>query len=297
MGGMVRTLNTAAGPRFYHLHEPPGHDGRTPLPLLLFLHGAGGTAAWALDETRWPQTADREGFFLLTPEATRADPKRPAGFLHNPQVWNDGAPAGQVGHIDVDDVGFIAALLDEVLANWPIDARRVFVTGFSNGAALTFRLGAELSERFAALAPVSGVCWLDQPQPVRSLPTLYLIGDADPLVPLDGGTVVNLWGDGPMVRPPVWETIRKWCDALGCPATPALVEVHDEGQRRLYRPGRDSSEMCVWLLAGHGHHWPGGRGQLSRRLFGAPARGFSANERIWSFFKQTLASRERERPE
>src|SRR5437763_14947763 len=124
MSDPVHTLATPAGPRQYMLHEPRGHGGRGPLPLVLFLHGAGGTAAWALDETRWPETADREGFFLLTPEGTRADPKRPAGFLHNPQAWNDGAPPGQVGHLDVDDVGFVAALLDEVCENWPVDARR-----------------------------------------------------------------------------------------------------------------------------------------------------------------------------
>jgi len=284
MSDPVRTLNTPAGPRHYLLHEPPG-QGRTPRPLVLFLHGAGGTAAWALDETRWPHTADREGFFLLTPEGSRADPHRPAGFLHNPQAWSDGSPPGQVGHLRVDDVGFVAALLDEVCGNWPVDPRRVYVTGFSNGAALAFRLGAELSERFAALAPVCGVCWAERPRPAVARPTLYLVGAADPLVPLDGGTVVNLWGDGPMSRPPVWDSVRTWAAALGCPATPAAIEERDEAEVRVYRPGRDGSELQVWIVRGHGHHWPGGRGQLSRRLFGPPAHDVRANDLIWGFFR------------
>ncbi len=131
-----------------------------------------------------------------------------------------------------------------------------------------------------------GVCWPERPRPAVALPTLYLVGDADPLVPPDGGTVPNLWGDGPMVRPPVWDTIRTWADALGCPATPASVEERGDAQVRVYRPGRDGSEFRVWILAGHGHHWPGGRGQLSRRLFGPPSQAVNANELIWDFFRE-----------
>src|SRR5207253_1759484 len=109
-----------------------------------------------------------------------------------------------------------------------------------------------------AIAPVAGYCWLEPPVWMQPLPTLLLLGAADPLVPLEGGTVRSPWGRREE-RPAISETVERWRRALG--ATPFEVRV----------------------LAGLGHHWPGGRGQLSRRLFGPPRADLHANEMIWHF--------------
>src|SRR5262249_17835389 len=140
------------GNRAYVAHRPDPLPA-SPWPVVLMLHGAGGTAAWTLEETRLDTMADRAGFLLGLPEGTRADPRRPPGFLSNPQVWDDGSPRGEMAQ-GADDVGFIAGLLDELRRNNPIDPARVYVTGFSNGAGMTFRLATELSHRIAAIAPV-----------------------------------------------------------------------------------------------------------------------------------------------
>src|SRR5260221_564174 len=94
-------------------------------------------------------------------------------------------------------------LLDELPRRLLVDADRIFVTGFSNGASMTFRLGAELSDRIAAIAPVAGHYWPTASTPARPVPTLFLIGDHDPLVPLTGGRVDTPWGrriEKPSVR-------------------------------------------------------------------------------------------------
>jgi polyhydroxybutyrate depolymerase len=268
------------------IHRPPVDDGRTPLPMLLILHGAGGTAAWTLEETNWGATANRAGFLAVLPEAMRPDPSRPPGFLHNPQVWNDGAPQRLPDQPAIDDVGFLNALLDELPHRYSIDAGRVFVTGFSNGAGMAFRLGAELSWRFTALAPVAGHCWQIDPHPVRALPTLYIVGSADPLVPLHGGEVLTPWSGLPVVKPPIRQTVQRWSTALGCPVMP--LQEHTQGgvHTELYGPGRDGAQLNVHILDGLGHHWPGGRGLLSRRIAGASSSPLRANDVIWEFFQQ-----------
>ena len=143
------------------------------------------------------------------PEALPLDPSRPPAFLNNPLFWSDGSPHAVSAPRAVDDVAFLAAVLDDLARRFPADPRRVCVTGFSNGAGMTFRLAAERAERIAAIAPVSGYCWLDAPRPARPVPTLYLVGMQDPLVPLAGGTVSTLWGWSEE-RPPVRDTLERW---------------------------------------------------------------------------------------
>jgi polyhydroxybutyrate depolymerase len=160
----------------------------------------------------------------------------------------------------VDDVAFLSSLIEE------LGARPVFVTGFSNGAAMAFRLALEQGQRLSAVAPVAGYCWLQPPVLSHGVPTFYLVGAADPLVLLEGGKVRSPWGWSEE-RPPVSETIERWRHALGETA----FEVH--------------------IIPGLGHHWPGGRGQLSSRLFGPALPGCSANELIWEFFRKRGAKR------
>jgi polyhydroxybutyrate depolymerase len=271
--------------RHYLLHAPGGDDSE-PRPLIVLLHGAGGTSDWTLEETGMASKADREGFLLAVPDATRADPSRPAGFLENPQVWNDNGGPGLLGGSGADDVGFIRAMLDRIGQLFPVDAKRVYVTGFSNGACMTFCLGNEMSERFAALAPVSGSLRLRNPHPAIARPTLYLIGSEDPLMPLDGGVITSPWGGHTFRRAPVAEAARRWAVALGCPPEPAVSRVDGTVHVREYGPGRDNAVLLVYVVGGLGHHWPGGRGRLNRRFAGQPSDRVRANDLIWDFFRQ-----------
>jgi len=248
--------------RSYLLHLPTLPNQPTDLlPLVMFLHGAGGTAAWAAEETGWSEQADREGFALVYPEGLASDPEKPPKFLTNPQEWNDGSGRGQA-----DDVGFLAEVLEDVSKRVAIDRSRIYVSGFSNGAGMTFRLVAEQSERFAAMAPVSGHCWVKPERLPHIVPTYYLMGDSDPLLPLPGGTSRTPWGKIAN-RPPVAETIRRWSEALG-------VSSEEE-----------SKSLQVSIIPLHGHHWPGGKGQLGERLGGPLSDELDATKAIWEFFK------------
>lgn len=237
------------------LHVPPTPG---PWPLVMMVHGAGGSADFAAEETGWSGLADREGFAVVYPEGMPVRPHKAPKFLTNPQEWNDGSGRGR--H---DDVGFLLAVLDHLAPQ--IEPARVYLTGFSNGAGMAFRFAAEHADRVAAIAPVAGHCWVADPRPVRPVPTIYLIGDSDPLVPLNGGTARTPWGkvEG---RPAVADTLDRWGKAIG------------------HRPRSDL--FPVRVIAGHGHHWPGGKALLGERLGGPATTEVDATSEIWEFVRR-----------
>ncbi len=281
----ARALRHDGRPRRYLVHRPPGSGEGAPLPAVVVLHGTGATAAWTLGETGWADKADREGFLVVLPDGLRPDLARPPHFVDNPQVWNDGSPKLVPNEPEGDDVGFLDAILDALIGEGAADPRRVYLTGFSNGAGMAFRLAAERSRRFAAVAAVAGHCWLPQPRPERPIPTLILAGGADPLCPVAGGEIVTPWEGRRVYRPPLEQTLRRWAAALGCPPGPPL-ERKDDGLRTLAFAGRQGTEFTVHVIPGLGHHWPGGRGQFNPKLAGPPRDRLLANDVIWDFFKR-----------
>jgi len=279
----ARALRHDDRPRRYLLHLPAGRADGVALPAVVVLHGTGGTASWTLGETGWGEKADREGFLAVLPEGLRPDLSKPPHFLDNPQVWNDGSPKLVPHEPEADDVGFLDAVLDDVNGVHPIDLRRVYATGFSNGAGMAFRLGAERSRRYAALAPVAGHCWLADARPERPIPTLVLAGGADPLCPVAGGEIRSPWG-GRTHRPALAETLRRWAVALGLPPEPAEERDESDSRTLAYRAG--GTELTARIVPGLGHHWPGGRGQFNPRMAGPPSDRLNGNDVIWEFFKR-----------
>ncbi len=235
-------------------------SGKTPSggrPLVVFLPGTGGTAAWADADTNWSAVAERERFVLALPEGLPLDPRKQPKFLTNPPRWNDGSTRpGDRLHTEADDVGFLARLVEELAE----DRQRVFVTGFSNGAGMAFRFAAERADLVTAVAPVAGYCWTDS-RPTRTVPTLYLVGDTDPLIPLAGGPVRLPWGGSSVMRPTVADTLTRWEQLNGQPARFVLVP-------------------------GLGHHWPGGKGLLGEKWGGPVGGPMDGTAAVWDFFRE-----------
>ena len=186
--------------RTWTLYVPPGLDRRKDTPLVVVLHGAGSSGAAFLMHDGWMPEADRRGFIVAAPDGLPVLPDSPADPVANPVLWNEGRLRHPGGRAAIDDVAFIEAMLDRVDGELPVDRRRTYLAGFSNGGGMAFRLAAEASDRFAALAVVASVPWTDE-APDRPMPTLVVIGTADPLVPLRGGVVRSQWLKE--VRPPV----------------------------------------------------------------------------------------------
>jgi len=276
--------------RHYTVHVPPRCAGKSPVPLVIMLHGGGGTGRAAAYETGWATKADEAGFLAVFPDAVPRDPTKPASFAANPQLWNDGSDRFYEGQEQVDDVGFLHAMLDDLLVRFAADPNRIYVTGFSNGASMTFRFGAEASRRIAAIAPVAGACWIDPLDLPRPVPMCYITGTADPLNRIEGGVPKLGTGASDKVRskpkPPVRASVEKWAKAMGCPTTPA--ETSDAGgvHREIYGPGPENSEVLYITVEEMGHTWAGGKSLLPEIMVGKRSDKIKANDVIWEFFQK-----------
>jgi polyhydroxybutyrate depolymerase len=293
-GHQQLTLKVGSLKRSYLLHIPPKYEKAKPLPLVIMLHGMGGTALLSQRETGWSTKADSENFIVVYPEATRPEQTRSPNLRTNPQAWNDGSGRFHAAERNIDDVAFIKALIDSLENSYTIDPNRIYVTGFSNGASMAFRLGAELSDRITAIAPHSGTCWTEGLSPVRALSICYLAGDSDTLNPIKGGFPKLAMGgkdQGGREKPPVMVMITKWIKALECNETPTS-DTNERGVRTLrFGPGRNASEVVYFCVEGLGHHWAGGTSQAPEFLVGKNNNKLKATDVVWDFFMSVSHAR------
>lgn len=285
----AHSLEAGGTVRHYRVHVPANTGGRA-LPVVVMLHGGGGTGKAAAWETGWNDKADRERFLAVYPDALPPDRKRPSHFSRNPQLWNDGSDRFFPGQVAPDDVAFLDALLDDLAARHAVDARRIYVTGFSNGASMSFLWGARSAKRIAAIAPVAGAAW-QEPGPLdRPVPMLYITGDADPLNLIDGGAPRLAGGQSDPVRakpkPPVRETIARWVRANGCEDSTRRVSEANGVRSEAWGPCREASQVAFVTVAGLGHTWAGGRSLLPESMVGPQTDRLRATDVIWDFFSQ-----------
>lgn len=255
----------------------PARVGRSdaPAPLVIVLHGGGGNAENAERMTGFTRKAEREGFIVAYPDGT-ARGRVPL------LTWNAGHCCGYAMEQRVDDVGFIRALIERLQATHRIDPNRVYVTGMSNGAMMAHRLGIELSDRIAAIAPVVGAVFGDEARPRSPVSAIMINGMLDESVPYhggpSGGAGARSW-DGSPARPAM-EQAAFWAAANGCRAT---REDSDRGRYLLARYECPSPlGVALYSVKDNGHAWPGG--QKGTRRGDPPSTAIDATDVIWEFF-------------
>ena len=282
-------LNVKVGgiERHYLVHVPPGLKERPA--LVLNFHGGGAHAAQQQTYSRMDAVSDREGFVAVYPDGSGPIRGR---FL----TWNAGTCCGIASTAQADDVAFVRALLDDLQKRLPYDRSRVYATGLSNGAMMSYRLAAELSDRIAAIAPVAGSMVVQRFKPARPVPVLHIHSVDDGRALYQGGLAAPFGiqlGDTRVLHPPVEERLAEWARANGC-ATPM-----EERERRewvaadgtahgatLYAYPKCRAETMLWKLSGAGHVWPGGVVDYLRLLLGPGTRVIDANEEMWRFFSR-----------
>lgn len=274
-----RTLDWQDLPRSYAIVRPDG-DGR-PQDLVVVLHGAGGNGDAALARQGWAELAVAAGFIAVAPDGLPPDITRPASFRDNPRYWNDGGERTPPAKAWVDDVGFLARLIAVLKVEVPVN--RVFMTGFSSGAAMAIRFAAQRPDLLTAVAAVAGHP-TPVPQPAGSPPSLlYATGTRDPLNPTAGGQVqIAVWSARFAKAPPI-AVPEAWAQALACAGTTDTRP--GDGVRLIsWQDCRGGAQVRYYELIGLGHHWPGAPAELPESMAGPFVPSVDGLELVWSFF-------------
>ena len=269
--------------RSYLLHLPPiTYTLAAKLPLVIALHGGGGAPEGMERITGLSELADREGFAVCYPRGLNGH-------------WNDGRETIENGP---DDVAFIRQLIATLIKDNHIDPIRVYATGISNGGMMAERLGCEMADLIAAIAPVAATMpqnLLTSCQPARPLSVLQIHGTLDPLIPYHGGEApAGRLGQGGRVAS-INDTVRFWVNfdkarKTSSPPIPTtgvndgtqVVVTLYESRKRTADPFTTEVELIT--VVGGGHTWPGGLQYLPARIIGRTSRQFNASAKIWEFF-------------
>ena len=276
-GPVERTIDHDGRTRTYLLHD---FGRRVAAPLVIVLHGGGGNAANAVKMSGFDRVAAREGLIAAYPNGTAG---RTRGRL---LTWNAGHCCASAMDGNVDDIGFIGAIIDTLVSSGRADAARVYVTGMSNGAMMAHRLGRELSSRIAAIAPVVGAVFGDEPPPQAPVPAFIVVGADDQTVPPAGGPLQlrTLLVRGRAADRDVAPAIAQatyWAQHNGC-GEPTWTETK-VSRRAEWTKCSSGAPVVFHAVAGNGHAWPGG--QAGRAGAAQPTQAFDATEEMWAFFK------------
>lgn len=300
--------------RSYSVHTPPTYKTMQPMPLVLAFHGGGGDASSMKALTELDTTADQAGFVVVYPNGTG---KKFRGKTVG--SWNGGRCCPPASHEGVDDVGFIDAVITDVSTKFSIDPSRVYATGHSNGAIMSYRLACELSEKIAAIAALGAQGVIDPCEPKYPVSIFHFHGTNDRCAPFTGGRCGGCFSKllrsvGVKVKEDYYwscnsvETeLEQWRKRNGIIDDPKVSyrrgsvtcfssQASNNGEEVSKEVG---AEVTLCVGKGTGHTWPNGTYgkpcaagldsevcKTFRSIVGEKTSDISANEAIWDFFKR-----------
>lgn len=259
--------------REYLAHVPRSYHGQ-PTPMLLAMHGGGGDASYQADDSKYRliSKSEQAGFIAVFPNGYS---RFQSGVL---ATWNAGGCCAGAVRNGVDDVGFIREVIARMERQANIDRRRIFATGMSNGAMMSWRLACELPE-IRAIAPVAGTDNTLQCRPSHPVPVIEFHAVNDEMVNFDGGPGAGSFTQFNFAS--VASSQAKWVQLNRAKAQPKRVLSVPGAHCDLHaaNPGGAPVELCV--TDSGGHSWPGGGTQQGRKQ---PSMAISANDLMWNFF-------------
>lgn len=305
-GTYERSIQFGGQDRTYRIHVPPSYDPSTPHALVIAIHGGGGDIESAERSMGWDREANQEGFLVVYPQGTGT---KLLGKTFG--TWNGGICCGDAAKKNIDDVGFMRAMIDAIAEEFNLDPNRVYATGISNGGMMSYRLACDLSDRIAAIGPVAGQfdggqrCIMKRPVPI-----LHLHGLADPCAKMEGGTCGGCFNDYlealhiPAKKNDTWQctpvpsTLAIWAKRNGCSQQTSVVSNANGVKCISYGcPSNATTELCT--IEGMGHQWPGGDNKVPscttkpnglvcqewKKTVGPESDALNGTHALWKFFQ------------
>jgi polyhydroxybutyrate depolymerase len=296
-GWQVVTVRSGGLNRTVPVYIPASAAGRSDIPLVFDLHGSGGNGRQQALHSGLTAQADQRGFLLANPNGGIADPDSPTDkfYWHVPGVpltGNMPIPANAP-----DDVQFFRDAIRQLEQSACVDPHRIYVTGFSGGARMASALACELSDRIAAVAPVSGLragvpraADFKAPdtktcQPHRAMSIITFHGVNDPTNRFDGDGAPR-WGYS------VAAALERWGDLDGCRRSPSEQTISTHVTKVTYLGCRDAAEMILYrtdapVEHGGGHIWPHPSASAQESTSATEqVDQLDASALIWEFFSR-----------
>jgi polyhydroxybutyrate depolymerase len=280
-GGLLqRSVRVGGLDRTFVVFVPSTASVNKRYPLVFVFHGGGGSGRHVESSLAFSELAEREKFIAVYPDGVG-------------NGWNDGRESVRIrAQADrVDDLGFVEQMITVMQREYAIDEKRIYATGISNGGIFTHYVGANLSEKFAAIAPVVGGIaepFVKRFAPKGSVSVLIIQGTDDALVPYDGGPVARNRGNVVSTD----EAVRLWAASNKTDRKPVIANLPDmdrsdgcTAETYLWTNGKGKTEVKLFKLIGGGHTWPGSAQNSRSDLVGNVCRDFGATATIWEFFK------------
>ncbi len=243
--------------RTYFVYIPDAFADVEKLPLIIDFHGGNGTAESQYYLSNMQSVADSEGVILVYPQAE----------VQTGSVWNT-LHSSEGNKVSANDFGFIAELITELSLTRDIDDSRVFVSGYSNGAAMAYMIACHLNDRVAGFVVMSGLFPLESEFPcLITSPTAGLIfnGTADAERPYSGMPGYAL---------SVEDAVEFWASSNGG-STSTTSQITENIERSIYIANDGITEVQLFTILGGGHDW-----------FDFPVNGVEMPFFIWSFLSQ-----------
>ena len=258
--------------RMYAVDLPPRYEPSRRYPLILDFHGGGGSPSSARTQGGLTTLGAQVGAIVVYPAGS--------GRFRDDRLltWNTETCCGYAQRAGIDEGHFVRTLLDTLEASYSIDSRRVYAIGLSNGGMMAHLVGCRLSDRFAAIAVISGELTVDC-NPARPVSVLIIHGTADENLPYDGGTGRKALS--PHAVRPVSYAVDRWRAIDRCAAAPTVV-ANGPVTHSVWSSCAEGTAVELYRIDGGGHAWPGGR-RLSRVL-DAPTAEIDATTIAWEFF-------------
>lgn len=268
--------------RNYMAHVPASYKKSKETPMVMVFHGGLGTALSAVLLSRMNEKADKEDFIAIYPEGL--DEGSELGAKSGIQgVWNAGDCCGTSSTNNVDDVGFVKKVLDDMESKFNIDTKRIYATGISNGGLFTQRLACDLSDRIAAFAPVAGGLAMEYNEciPLKAVPIIEFHALDDPTIYFTGG-VSDISKSG-YKHKPIPEVMDFWRKNNSCSESTEITYENKGAICKTYTGCKNEKEVTYCTTEDGGHSWPGGKGILKYQ----PSQDIDATNYMWdNFFKK-----------